>query len=343
MLVSTSKLIEYLQLDKPERDLTVINSLVYTIVQCGNKHDADAVLKQYLTNPNDFHYTFLLPIFKHLGDHSFAKPIFNLIIQQLKLNESICAEVLELLGYFKYEPIKPILTDYIFGSIKPDYDTTKYSVLGLLHFDCIEYQDKIKFAIEHCYGKNLFPEFIPALVAKLDNPSDILEKLYELGNDYASTDCNAGIILGFSLCSNQGRDYFKKILFNPNWEANSTGTGTVYFAYKGLKNLGITFKELYIQVKSFTDKEQLKYSLSVFFALLNTKISDIEINRNELFSDLYTMLFKWQNEAVSNNLMDLARTVDKLDDLYDIQNRLEMKMKEEAILYSLSLNFAKLK
>lgn len=332
MLKLTNELINVLKLDRSERDLTVISSIVYAIVQCGNKHDADAALKQYLINPSDFHYTYLLPIIKYLGNDSHAEKIYNATIQHDKLIDGAAPEIFELLGFLKYAPVKPILADYIFKIAGTDYYSSKYAVLGLLHFDCSEYQDKIKTAIADCYGKNLFPEFIPALVAKLDNPSDILEKLYELGNDYASTDCNAGIVLGFSLCGNHGSDYFKKMLFNPNWETNSTGTGTVYFAYRGLQNLGITFKDLYNQLKLISDKEQLKYSLSVFFALLNAKIDDIEINKGEPFSDLYTMLFKWKNDTLSDNLMDLASTVEKLDDLYELQGRLEMKMKEEAIL-----------
>ncbi|WP_439506182.1 hypothetical protein [Sediminibacterium sp.] len=273
-----------------------------------------------------------MPIIKYLGDDTHAEQIFNATIKFDKLEDSAAPEIFELLGFLKYAPVKPILVDYIFKTAVTDYYSTKYAVLGLLHFDCSEYQDIIKTTIADCYGKNLFPEFIPTLVAKLDNPSDILEKLYELGNDYASTDCNAGIVLGFSLCGNQGRDYFKRMLFNPNWETNSTGTGTVYFAYRGLQNLGITFKDLYIQIKLISDKEQLKYSLSVFFALLNAKIDDIEMNKGELFSDLYTMLFKRQNDTLSDNLMELASTVEKQDDVYELQGRLEMKMKEEAIL-----------
>ena len=63
MLKTTHDLIEHLKLDKSERELTIICSLVNSVVKCGDKSDSVAVLKQYLTNSYDFHYSYLLPVF----------------------------------------------------------------------------------------------------------------------------------------------------------------------------------------------------------------------------------------------------------------------------------------
>ncbi len=207
-------------------------SLVNSIVKCGYKSDADAILNQYLTNPNDFHYTYLIPVFKKFEDHSIAEQIFNVSIKQNKLSENDRPEILELLGQLKFTPIKQILADYIFGGSNTDYYISKYAILGLLNFNCSEYQKQIEIEIERCYGKNLFSEFVPALVCKLKDRNSILEKLYELGDKFASTDCNAGIVLGFSLCGEQGRRYFKKVLFSRNWEIYSFETGTIQYAYQ---------------------------------------------------------------------------------------------------------------
>ncbi|HEV2831579.1 MAG TPA: hypothetical protein VGW31_06330 [Hanamia sp.] len=332
MLETTYELIKYLKLDKSERELTIICSLVNSIVKCGDKSDADAVLNQYLTNSYDFHYSYLLPVFKILGNHSVAEQIFNVSIYQNKLNENASTEILDVLGHLKYAPIKQILADYIFESRETDYYISKNAVLGLINFDCGEYQNNIEIEIEKCYGKNLFPEFVPTLVCKLKDRNSILEKLYELGSKFASTDCNAGILLGFSLCGKQGRQYFKRVLFDRNWEACSTGTGTIHFAYEGLKNLGITFKELYHEIKPISDKENLEYCLDVFFALLKKRIDDIEINKKELFADIYTTLFKWKNDNESDNIIDLARSIDKMEEAYEIKKLIELKMDEEAIL-----------
>lgn len=324
MLKTTSELVKYLQLDSSSRDIDYLKPLINSILKCGDKSDADTILLHYLENPFEFDYSYLLPIFKRFGDKHFAEQIYN--VNQANLKEN--SEILELIGDLKYEPIKPILAEFVFKSPESDYYLSRYSVLGLINFNCDEYENQIEKAIEKCYGKNLFSEFIPALVCKLKNKKAILEKLYELGNKFASTDCIGGIILGFSLCGEEGREYFKQTIFNPNWEIGYSGTGTTVCSYVGLKNLGITFRELYEDIKQITDKEKLKYSLTVFFALLKMKIDDFEITKEETFADIHTFLF--QNTI--NNLRDLAERSDNLKEAYTMQKLIEVKINEEVIL-----------
>ncbi|MGX7689485.1 hypothetical protein ACWA1C_20130 [Flectobacillus roseus] len=324
MLKTTSELVKYLQLDSSSRDIDYLKPLINSILKCGDKSDADTILLHYLENPFEFDYLYLLPIFKRFGDRHFAEQIYNVFQENLKEN----SEILELLGDLKYEPIKPILAEFVFKSPESDYYLSRYSVLGLLNFNCDEYQNSIETAIEKCYGKNLFPEFVPALVCKLKDRKSILEKLYELGNKFASTDCIGGIILGFSLCGEEGREYFKQTIFNPNWEIGYSGTGSTVCTYLGLKNLGITFRELYEDINQISDKEKLMYSLIVFFALLEKKINDFEISRNETFTDIHKFLF--QNTI--GNLLNLAERTNKLREAYEMQKLIELKINEEAIL-----------
>ncbi len=324
MLKTTSELVEYLQLDSSSRDIDYLKPLINSILKCGDKSDADAILSYYLANPFESDYSYLLPVFKRFGDNHFAESIYNVYQENLKDN----SEILELLGDLKYEPIKPILAEFVFKNPESDYYLSRYSVLGLLNFNCDEYKNQIETAIEKCYGKNLFPEFVPALVCKLKNKKTVLEKLYILGNEFASTDCNGGIILGFSLCGEEGREYFKQTIFNPNWETGYSGTGTTVCSYMGLKNLGITFRELYEDIKQITDKEKLKYSLNVFFALLEIKINDFEITKEETFADIHKFLF----QRTKNNLLDLAERTDNLKEAYEMQKLIELKMNEEVIL-----------
>ena len=324
MLNTTSELIEYLKLGSSSRKICYLKSLINSILKCGDKSDADAILSHYLENPFESDYSYLLPIFKRFGDNNSAEKIFNVYQENLKDN----AEILELLGDLKYEPIKLILAELVFKNSELDYSLSRHSVLGLLSFNCDEYQNQIETAIEKCYGKNLFPEFVPALVCKLKNQKAVLEKLYELGNKFASTDCNGGIILGFSLSGKEGCKYFKQTIFNPNWETGYSGTGTTVCSYMGLKNLGITFRELYEDIKQITDKGRLKYSLKVFFALLEMKIDDFEIKNEETFADIHKFLF----QRTKNNLMDLAERTDNLKKAYEMQKLIELKMNEEVIL-----------
>jgi len=330
MLKTTKELIGYLQPGNEAKNGTIVNCLVNSILISGDMEDADQLLDQYLLHHTDFHHSYLLPVFKKFGDHSFAEKIFNLSIHQGKLMENADPDILELLGCLHCEPIRSILANYAFGNFEHDYYRSKSAILGLLNFDCSEYESAIKEELIKCYHKNLFPEFIPALVCKLKDRNAFLEPLFELGNDYASTDCNAGIILGFSLCGQEGEKYFKRLLFDPNWETYSGGTGTLYYTYKGLRNLGIRFTDLFFTIKKLTEPNQLAYSLNVFFALLEKRIDDYEETQDETFADIYSTLFKWNNE--SHDLTDLAGKVNKEDEANRLQRTIELKIIEEAIV-----------
>ena len=332
MLKTTIELIDHLNQDNHSVNFTIINSLVNAILKCGNKEDADLILNQYLKNPFDFNHSVLLPVLTKFGDEHYAELVFQSFIKENKLIENADPAILEVIGNLQYDPVKPVLAEYVFDKPGADYYLSKSAVLGLLNFDCDEYQNEIESAIENCYNKNLFPEFVPALVCKLKNQPLVLEKLYELGSQYASTDCNAGIILGFSLSGEEGRKYFKRVLFDPLWETYSTSTGTIHFAYQGMKNAGINFNELYHEIKQISDKDQLAYSLDVLFALIERRIGDAEINLTESFSDIYSLLFKWENAKESNNLTALAAQVNKSEEAFQIERIIELKMHEEAIL-----------
>lgn len=98
----------------------------------------------------------------------------------------------------------------------------------------------------------------------------------------------------------------------------------------GLKNLGITFRQLYEDINTATDKETLEYSLNVFFALLKVKINDIETNSEETFADIHKFLF----QRTKNNLLDLAERIDnqKMQEAYEIKKLIELKINEEVTL-----------
>ena len=348
MLKTTNELIEHLKLDKQLRDYRVVESLVYAVLKCGDKSDADVLLLHYLQDP--FEYSQLVPVVKKFGDYQYAEQIYDVCIQKNILNEKTNPDleiledynfpkILEVLAYLKFKPIKQLLANLAFVSgsgleslgVYP-FEVTSTAALGLLNFDCEEFQDSIETEIEKCYGQNLFLEFVPALVCKLKNKSQVLEKLYDLGKNYASSDCNAGIILGFSLCGEEGRKYFKEVLFDNSWEAYSGSTGTLSCTYQGMKNLDITFKELYSEIKQLSDKVQLNDSLYGLFSLLECKVQDYESNDKESFTDIYTQLYSWETMTTSNTIVDLARKVDLESEAYRIEQLIEMKMNEEILL-----------
>lgn len=99
-----------------------------------------------------------------------------------------------------------------------------------------------------------------------------------------------------------------------------------------MKNAGINFNELYQELKYISDKEQLSNSMDVFFALMERKINDPEINFDESFTDIYNLLFNRDNANESINLTDLVLKTNKAEEAFQIETLIELKMNEEAIL-----------
>ena len=51
MLKTTSELIEYLKLGSSSRKIGYLKPLINSILKCGDKSDADAILSHYLKDP----------------------------------------------------------------------------------------------------------------------------------------------------------------------------------------------------------------------------------------------------------------------------------------------------
>jgi hypothetical protein len=118
-----------------------------------------------------------------------------------------------------------------------DWGAHASAVDGLLNLPCDSIRDGIRAEVERCYGRNLFPEYVPALAFKTGDPT-LLEGIWTLGSTTASTDCNGGIILGIALYGEAGRPYFRRLMWDPYWEADSTATGSLGALYAGLQCLG---------------------------------------------------------------------------------------------------------
>jgi len=328
MLKTTIELVNDLKANKSS--FAKMNSCLKCILKSGNKKDSDALLDYYLSDPFSFESSYLLPIFRKYGDTIYAEKLFQIYHENSKMIEESQTELLELLGYFKHDSMKNILVQYAFAE-KVDYYLCRSAVLGLLNFNCKEYEELIENKIVSCYKKSFFPEYVPALVCKIEKKQEILENLFVLGDQYASSDCNAGIVLGFSLCGEIGRRYFIKAMNNPYWEVDSSGTGTIWATYEGIKNLNISFEKLYFTIREESNNSQLENLITVLFSLLERRIEDYNDEGLESFTKLHETLFEWQNKNESNNLIDLARKVSKEEEAYHLRSKIEIKITEELI------------
>lgn len=329
MLKITNELIEYLNVNNTS--ISIVLAYINNILKIGNIDDAEAMLEYYLKFPFGTNSSYLLKIFEKYGDLYYAEQIFNKVIHNQKLINENESEVLLTLSKLNYLPIKPILFEYIKIDQNEDYNLMKYSILGLLNFDCSDYTNEIQTLLDKYLSVISFEEFIPALVCKIPNYNDYLDKLYYYAENVNTSDMNSGILLGFSLCEEEGRKYFLKSLFNPNFEAYFNGSGTCFFAYQGMKNLNIQFSDIYKIIKQNNDTEFIDYSIDVLFSLLEKRIYDYEVNLVS-FKELYTIFFKWETKTLSNNLIDLARKVEKEEEAYRLESIIELKMEEEILI-----------
>lgn len=333
MLKITEELIKYLSQDEDKIDGTIISSYINSILKCGTKSDARFLLDYYMSKPHDFYSGYLLNIFEKWGDEDFAKQIYTAHINNNNLIDERFDNVLELLGNLKYEPIKQVLMQYAFSE-ESDYYMMKSAVLGLLNFNCDDIEDLINKKIQETYDKSLFDEFIPALVFKLKNRTGMLERLYETGNDYCSVDCNAGIILGFSLCGEEGFKYFKKVIFDNHWEPYSSSTGAVWMVYKGIRNLGITIIDLYKEVSSIDDLKKQRTGLTLLLELIRIRIKDYSDRGVESFTDIYNEMYF--DNIESKNIIDLAEKFELDNEARELERLIELKLNEEQILKNIS-------
>lgn len=130
-----------------------------------------------------------------------------------------------------------------------------------------------------------------------------------------------------------GYPYFKKILFDPHWETSGGGTGTDWATYKGIKKLNIKFVDLYNEIKQMPlNSEEQEYSLQVLLALLAHRIIDQQSSSSESLLEIHEKLYGWDDPNHSNNITDLVRDISLSNEVYNLERKIEDKIKETLIL-----------
>ncbi|MFT5820457.1 MAG: hypothetical protein ACI8ZM_001699 [Crocinitomix sp.] len=332
MIKTTNELIEYLDQKGIRLDYTIISTFTHTILKCGTKADADILLDYFVSRPTEFYSYYFLDIFEKWGDLDYADKIYRTHFKDGKLINLDYPEILELLGNLRFEPIKPTLIHYGFNDDK-GYYVNKSAILGLLNFNCSDIEKRIIKQIEETINQSQFSEFIPGLVCKVPNRTQLLKQLFTTGTEHCSSSFNSGIILGLSLCGKEGVKYFWNVIFNDFWEANGRGTGNSNFVYKGIINLNISLTDIYSKTRQNKNKLEQENGLKVLLALIEIRIRDEYSNSTlESFSEIYINLYAWENENKSNNITDLARGYELEEETYKLEGLLKLKMQEELII-----------
>lgn len=334
MILATQKLLDTFN-GNQKPDFTIVSALVSCVEKFGNISDTDVLLECFLVDPTDSYRRNLLRAINAFGDFSHTQKLLENCFNGKKLKKDYPSEILHTLGYVGDEnSVELLLHNALYEN---DYYSSKDAVLGLLHFDCVVFESQILAAIKETYGENLFNEFVPALVCKLSEPTEVLENLFKYGSTITSSDCNSGVILGFSLCGKVGEEYFRKVLWHPHWETYPSGTGTDYWVYVGMQNLGITLNELYQEVKETESTKDLEHKLNVFEGLLEKRVRN---ERHSLrfikpteksFESIYQNIFAWETPNEANNIEDLGKKLGHLNRFFELRRKLEFRLQDEML------------
>lgn len=264
------------------------------VLRHGSSADAEALLPLFLSAPAA--HEALMPVFARHGDRRLAARLLEATVDGGRLREDVPSGVLHAVGRLGYAPATSLLWEHVDGL----HDVSKDACLGLLHLPCEELRGAIAEALEKHEGASLFPEFLPVLAPKTEDPA-WLERLVAWGENRASVDCNGGLILGISLHGGPARAAFTRLLWDARWEACGTGTGSALWTYAGTRVLGLGLPQLYADLRArlhaCADPDVQRDALRSFITLLQLRCAHVWTGvgaaevQPESFDALYSALF----------------------------------------------------
>ncbi|HEU5209119.1 MAG TPA: hypothetical protein VFU06_06885 [Longimicrobiales bacterium] len=219
--------------------------LLRVVGRLGSHEDARALQQAVCEDPQA--HADVVPALMVIADQAIAAELFaSTTTADGMLRDGMPEDLLHLFGYCGLQQAEPMLWRYARGD---DTWTSECepAVRGLLHLPCTALREEIATTILSYRDRSLFAEYLPALAVKTGR-TDLLDVLVAMG-ETASTDCNAGIVLGIALYGEAARDRFAEIVWSPEWEADGTGTGTVRATHDGLCVLGVSMRDLVVQWK----------------------------------------------------------------------------------------------
>lgn len=241
------------------------------VTKYGKTEDAEYLLSLFLHTKD----VQLLKPLQVCGNSIIAEGLFQHAIENRQLKENFPPELLMALGYLHHAETEGVLMDYyklIFDK-KLDWHLHVTVCLALLNYSCKGYESLIQQEIEKCLNEWLFAELIPVLGCKTGNVL-LAEKMYHHGCTKASSDSNAGLLLGIALFGHGQKELFKKAMYNPDWEAGSTATGNRKYTMMGISFLQISLAEIFADIKQLHDEggEQLPQHLFLLESMLEAKL-----------------------------------------------------------------------
>lgn len=287
-----------------------------TLLHSGSRADAAALCSLLIDSDLSYRLDVVLgPIMAH-GDPSLARRLLDAARRvDWQARDDLAVSVLHALGYLGCQDAVELLVEQ---AVVGNHYQCLHACLGLLHLDLSAHADTLLGALERCAGKNLFPEFLPALAAKLDPDPARLQWLLAQGQS-ASTDCNGGLLLGIALFGAQARGVFLDVLDDPLWEAQGGGTGTDRWAFVGTRLLEIELGELYQRVHARwlagDHGAQQRHRVQVLLALVQLRLRSRWTGLRQIqwpgesLPELAELLFGWRTPNQADNLSSIVSAV----------------------------------
>lgn len=321
-------------------DASIISAYTDVVARYGTMEDAWELYRLFVEDPHHYIRGLLLQPIMRCGDVTLAQDMYERYVQNRASPEHIPDGVLYVLGYLGYVEAAADLVALVNG---PYGVASVDACLGLVHLPCEPYREQLAAELEKALDQNLFNELLPLLSFKCTT-EDMIPRLVHWGEQHASVDCNAGIIAGIALFGEGQKDTIRSILWNPFWEAHGTATGSCVWSYFAMQHVGLTFRELVQDIKSYDaskeDVQALEYRLDVLYEMLELKLSytarPIRFARSneESFGQLYSDLFSWSNEHHDDSIIgwmneQLGVEHRLLERYYELRKRVEIKMVHE--------------
>ncbi len=250
------------------------------IMRYGSVEDAEVLADKVIANPDHIgNWHLLQPVMLH-GNQAIAQRLFERCLKGAPYESHYHGSIAHCVGFLGFQELLPHIW-HVIQSAKTE--GVRKECLALLHLNCQEIAVEIRTEIDRHFGKWLFPEFLPVL-AHFTGDRKYIETLFNWGEGLpptiqpACSTCNGGLILGIALFGEHGLPYFKRLLWSEKWDLAYGGTGSIYYAYLGMRVLGLSFKDIHEDLKVFcstaNDSNAVKYAHHVMINLLESHIED---------------------------------------------------------------------
>ncbi|WP_046225473.1 hypothetical protein [Paenibacillus dauci] len=339
MLTITRQLIMELE-QNTSRESVWYETMLHMIIKYGNIEDAHALYHCFITHPEDWDYINLLEGLCKLGDRELGLELYRWAFTEGRLRVGLPGDILTACGYLGVQEAVGSLLHYALDDSK-SWEWQTRACLGLLQLQLDDKEAAIlRRTIEETMGQSLFNEFLPALSSQVADAS-LIPKLYHWGEQQASIDCNAGLVLGIALYGPEYREWIRQILWSPYWEAHDTGTGTCVWMYRAMSHVGLTFTDLIDDVRhtltDTEDRQRMEYQLDVLYQMLCEKLQYRRLSlsvlhpNQETAEEIYHALYHWSTPDYDDSIIGLiikrlGMDYCGLQDFYNLRTRLEMRI-----------------